>query len=276
MALPATAPGLEGVVPFTFECHRCGHCCSGGSGYVWVEEAELAGLAGALGMEVDSFRERYVRRVRDPRTGALRLSLREEGGRCALLVGTNECSVYAARPEHCQRFPYWPSVLEDEEGFEEARSTCPGIAVVVDEEVRERAFAALEALYAELEEFVERARPVCIQRGVCCRFEEAGHELFATALEADYAAARAPEAPGPEAEGRCPYHVEGKCSARSARALGCRTYFCDANTESVLAEAHEHFLGRVRQIERETGYPAAYGRFPALLAARGVGTGEAS
>ena len=43
------------------------------------------------------------------------------------------------------------------------------------------------------------------------------------------------------------------------------------NTEGVLAEAHEHFLGRLREIERETGYPAAYGRFPALLQARGVG-----
>ena len=143
--------------------------------------------------------------------------------------------------------------------------------VVVDEDVRERAFAALEALYEEVEAFVEKARPVCIQRGVCCRFEEAGHELYSTALEADYAAARAPEGHAPAQDGRCPYHVEGKCTARSARALGCRTYYCDVNTEGVLAEAHEHFLGRLREIERETGYPAAYGRFPALLQARGVG-----
>ena len=64
--------------------------------------------------------------------------------------------------------------------------------------------------------------------------------------------------------------------ARAARALGCRTYFCDANTEGVLAEAHEHFLGRLREIERGTGYPAAYGRFPALLRARGVGAEESS
>lgn len=262
------------MVPFTFECHRCGHCCSGGSGHVWVDETELEGLAAAKGMEIGAFTERHIRRVPDPRTGVERLSLREEGGRCALLVGSNECSVYTARPEHCRRFPFWPSVLESEDGFEQARATCPGIAVVVEEEVRVRAFAALEALYEELDSFVERARPVCIQRGVCCRFEEAGHELYATALEADYAAARAPEAPAPARDGRCPYHVEGRCTARSARALGCRTYFCDANTESVLMEAHEHFLSRLRGIEMETGYPKSYGRFPALLAARGVGVGS--
>jgi len=271
MSSSTTDPGLLGVVPFTFECHRCGHCCSGGSGFVWIEEAEVGALAGAMEVEESVFRERYVRTVPDPRTGALRLSLREEGGRCALLAGTNHCSVYKARPKHCSQFPYWPSVLEDAEAFEVARSTCPGVAVQVEEGVREQAFAALEELYEEVDAFIERARPVCIQRGVCCRFEEAGHELFATALEADYAAERAEEAPAPEGEGRCPYHVAGKCTARDARALGCRTYFCDSNTADVLAEAHEHFLSRLRGIERETGYPAAYGRFPALLAARGVG-----
>ena len=271
MGLRVDDPGLLGVVPFSFDCHRCGHCCSGGSGYIWVEEAELEGLARAKGMELSAFAESYLRRVPDPRTGEERLSLREERGRCALLEGTNECSVYTARPAHCSQFPYWPSVMEDEEGFEQARSTCPGIAKVVAPEVQERAFKALEALYKEVDSFVEEAKPVCIQRGLCCRFEEAGHELYATALEADYAAARAPEAPAPEGDGRCPYHSEGKCTAREGRALGCRTYFCDANTTSVLAEAHEHFLKRVREIERETGYPAAYGRFPALLSARGVG-----
>ncbi len=276
MSSPKTDPGLVGVVPFTFECHRCGHCCSGGSGFVWMEERELGGLARAMEMEESAFIERYVRSTPDPRTGELRLSLREEGGRCALLSGTNTCSVYTARPEHCSQFPYWPSVLEDEEAFEVARETCPGMAVEVEEGVREVAFAALEELYEEVDAFVERAQPVCIQRGVCCRFEEAGHELFATALEADYAAAHAADAQAPEGEGRCPYHVGGKCTARDERALGCRTYFCDKNTEGVLAEAHEHFLARLRGIERETGYPAAYGRFPALLRARGVGVEDDS
>ena len=112
------------------------------------------------------------------------------------------------------------------------------------------------------------------QRGVCCRFEEAGHELFATALEADYAAARAPEAPGPEAEGRCPYHVEGKCSARSARALGCRTYFCDDRTEEALLDVHEVFLRRIRSLAERAGYQPTYGRFPAMVLERGVGQGE--
>ena len=81
MTVRAPDPGLAGVVPFSFECHRCGHCCSGGSGYVWVDEAELEALALAKEMEPEAFAERFLRRVRDPRTGAERLSVREESGK---------------------------------------------------------------------------------------------------------------------------------------------------------------------------------------------------
>jgi Fe-S-cluster containining protein len=241
---------------------------------VWVEEDEVEPLARALDMTPAAFAASLLRHVADPRDGRLRLALRERdarGGACALLEGANHCGAYDARPRHCASFPYWPEVMADESAFESARSTCPGIAVVPDESVRRRAFAALEALYEEVDAFVERSRAVCIGRGTCCRFEDAGHELFATALEADYAASRHPDAPAPEAPGRCPYHVAGRCTARAGRPLGCRTYFCDRNTQSVLAEAHEHYLARLRALERECGYPAAYGRFPALLEARGIG-----
>ncbi len=268
-------PGLQGVVPFRFQCHRCARCCSAGAGYVFLEAGEEQPLARRLGLSSEEFERRYVRTVRHPRSGRLVRALREqgrgEGGRCALLEGANECSVYEDRPAHCKSFPYWDSVLDDPQGFERARATCPGISVLPDEATRARAFARLEALYVELDAFVEGSHSVCIARGVCCRFEDAGHELFSTALEADYAAAQHPDAAPPEAPGRCPYHVAGRCTARAGRPLGCRTYFCDTRTTSVLEEAHEHFLRRVREIEREEGYPAAYARFPELLAARGIG-----
>jgi len=270
-----SATASTSVVPFRFSCHRCGHCCSGGEGRVWLEDDEIEPLARRLGLDVDAFVRSYVRSVFDAQSGRQRLSLRERtegaGGPCVLLEGANHCSVYLDRPRQCRTFPFWPSILADAAAFERARATCPGIAPVVAGEKRALAFAALERLYAEFEALLERARPVCIRRGVCCRFEEAGHELFATGLEADYAAARHPDAPPPEAEGRCPYHVRGRCTAREGRPLGCRSYHCDTRTTSVLAEAHEHYLKEIRRIERETDYPPSYGRFPALLRARGIG-----
>ena len=246
---------------------------------MWLEEGEIEAMAQRIGMEPDAFVQAHVRTVPDGDRGGLRLSLREQdegaGGRCSLLEGNHHCTVYEARPKHCRTFPYWPSVLEDEAGFERARATCPGIAVVVSDEVRQEAFRRLESLYAEVDAFVERSRAVCIARGVCCRFEEAGHELFSTGLEADYAASLKPVAPPPEAAGRCAYHVAGRCTARAGRPLGCRTYFCDANTSSVLEEAHEHFLRGIRVIETETGYPTSYARFPELLASRAEFSPEA-
>ena len=77
--------------------------------------------------------------------------------------------------------------------------------------------------------------------------------------------------PPAEAPGRCPYHQGGRCRAREGRPLACRTYFCDRRTESALAEAHEHFLARLRELEREAGYPRAYARFTGLVEARTAG-----
>lgn len=271
--------GLQGVVPFRFSCHRCGHCCTGGEGRVWLEAGEAERMADALGMTVGAFHDLHVRTVPDPsRPEGVRESLRERadgggGGRCTLLEGSNHCSVYEERPTHCRSFPYWPGVLGTEDGFEAARATCPGIRVEPTREQREEAFRRLDEVYRELGDLLAAVRPVCIARGVCCKFEEAGHDLYATALEADYAAAKHPEAPPPEAPGRCPYHVAGRCTAREGRPLGCRTYYCDPTLQEALEATHERILGEIRAIERDVGYPATYAPFPAMLADRGVGEG---
>ena len=65
-------PGREGVVPFEFSCHRCGHCCTGGEGYVWLAEGEAESMAAALDMTAEAFRERHVRRRRNGRIGRRR------------------------------------------------------------------------------------------------------------------------------------------------------------------------------------------------------------
>jgi Fe-S-cluster containining protein len=255
----ARDPGLEAAVPFRFACHRCARCCSAGTGHVWVEEHECAPLAHALGMTVEAFAARHLRRVADPRppwNGRTRLALREaqgvnggdRGGRCALLVGLNECSVYGARPEHCRTFPYWPSVLAGGQGFESARATCPGIAVVVAPERAAPAHDALARLYDDV-----GAPPA---RATCCLDDERAEELFATALEADHAARET--AAAREREPRDAH----ACRLGDGAPLACRT---DGDRER-FARAFE----RLRAIEREHGYPAAYGRLRELLRSRGV------
>jgi uncharacterized protein len=257
----ARDPGLDGVVPFRFACHRCGHCCSGGSGYVWLAEGEIERMADALGASVASFSARHVRTTHDPRTGEARTALREvanDGGRCTLLVGRNTCSVYDARPAHCRAFPYWPSVMNTRDGFEAARATCPGIAVVVDPALKARAFAALEAFYAELEPIPEPA--------TCCLSRTAGDAVFATALEVDFAL----EGHGPERPSRA---ADDDASALGAHTLGVpREGGCCFGVRRPLAcrieRDHESRLGAVRAIERAAGYPAAYSELKSMIEAR--------
>ncbi|HET6204322.1 MAG TPA: hypothetical protein VFI25_16135 [Planctomycetota bacterium] len=137
---------------------------------------------------------------------------------------------------------------------------------------REEAFAALRALYERLGEAIARLGPVCRTRGLCCRFEEAGHELFATDLEVDYAAALHPEAPPPEAPGRCPHHRAGLCTAREGRPLGCRVYFCDPAYAPQMPDLHESAYAEIRAIAARAGYAHRYRRFPEALAERwGIG-----
>jgi Fe-S-cluster containining protein len=238
-------PGLTGVVPFRFACHRCGNCCSAGTGYVWLAEGEIERMAAQLGTSVESFVRTHVRRARDPRTGETRLALREtadSGGRCALLIGKNTCSVYTARPEHCRTFPYWPSVLAEHAAFESARSTCPGIAVAVDPELQARAFEALARLYARVDEQLGARAP-----DACCLEDARSEELFASALEADFAAAHI----DPDARG---------CRLGVARPLACRLESAGADDTG--------FSSELRALELAHAYPRAYGKLVLLLQTR--------
>ena len=49
----------------SFTCTRCGHCCTGAPGYVWVGDDEIAELAALRGMTVKQFTKTFVRRVDD-------------------------------------------------------------------------------------------------------------------------------------------------------------------------------------------------------------------
>lgn len=105
--------------------------------------------------------------------------------------------------------------------------------------------AELEALYAALDSEVRATAVRCDLRGLCCDFERAGHVLYATDLEVDYARAHGadavPEAP-PKA---CPYFQGGQCRLRAGRPLGCRVYFCDpryADAMHALAERYHRAI----------------------------------
>jgi len=105
-----------------FECRACGGCCGGAPGYVWLNEGELAAIAGHVGLPAPEFRRTYVRSL-------LRgLSLREKSNYdCILLDGQGRCIAYELRPLQCRVWPFWPSNLRSPEAWQEAARRCPGI-----------------------------------------------------------------------------------------------------------------------------------------------------
>ncbi len=108
-----------------FECTRCGNCCSGPPGYVWVTKVEIEAIAKFLGRTDGTLDRTYLRRV------ALRHSLTERpGGDCIFLTRDgNEtgCSIHPVRPKQCRTWPFWNDNLRSEEAWTMAARNCPGM-----------------------------------------------------------------------------------------------------------------------------------------------------
>ena len=104
-----------------FRCTRCGNCCTGAPGVVWVTDEELAALAEFKGEDVAQFEGVYTRMV------GPRRSLRERAnGDCVFWDRTAGCTVYPVRPRQCQSWPFWQSTVATPQDWEETRGRCPG------------------------------------------------------------------------------------------------------------------------------------------------------
>ncbi|MBN9521245.1 hypothetical protein J0H58_22445 [bacterium] len=83
------------------------------------------------------------------------------------------------------------------------------------------------AAYAAADAAVRAAGPRCDASGRCCRFTEYGHTLFLSHFEAELLLESAPPYEKPVTRDGCPFQVDTLCTARDARPIGCRVYFCD-------------------------------------------------
>ena len=103
-----------------FQCQRCGACCTGEPGTIYVGQDEIVPLAAHLGMSVDDFIQRYLYPFKDS------YSIGEHAdGRC--LFFENGCTIYPLRPHQCRTFPFWFSNLRSETRWRGIRKKCPGI-----------------------------------------------------------------------------------------------------------------------------------------------------
>jgi hypothetical protein len=119
---------------------------------------------------------------------------------------------------------------------------------------------ALRAIYADLDADLQRLGPTCLVSGRCCRFAEYGHTLFLSAAEAALLLADAPPPSRPLDDGEtCPWQdAQGRCTAREARPLGCRVYFCDPTYQAHAPELSETFIARLKQMADALDLPWHY------------------
>ena len=103
-----------------FTCTGCGDCCTGAPGYVWVSREEIEALAGFLGLALDDFGKRYLRKV-----GSRHSLIERPNGDCVFYE--RGCTVYPARPSQCREFPFWSENLKSRRAWQETAAGCPGM-----------------------------------------------------------------------------------------------------------------------------------------------------
>ena len=266
-AAPWYAPGLR------FECRRCGRCCRGAPGYVWVTNGTLRQIAVFLSMDAAALRATAVRRV-----GAHLSLLERPNGDCIFYA--DGCLVYPVRPAQCWTFPFWPEHVATRARWERlgARECC-GVdrgrlwtTGEIDLLARRwrgepadpdlaRAFDGLKALYAELDAEIGSAAAACRACGRCCDFTTHEHVLYVTELERAFLKAHCGAGDAAAPPGRCPHQAGAVCAARDVRPLGCRTFFCDAAVGGRGRELHEAFHRRLAPLREASGLTLSYAPF---------------
>ncbi|HMF11408.1 MAG TPA: YkgJ family cysteine cluster protein [Gemmataceae bacterium] len=104
-----------------FECTRCGNCCTGAPGYVWVNAEEITAIAAHRGESEDETTQLYTRAV------GSRRSLREKAnGDCVFFDRSKGCTIYPVRPRQCRTWPFWESNVVTREAWEHTCEGCPG------------------------------------------------------------------------------------------------------------------------------------------------------
>src|SRR5947209_17205563 len=104
-----------------FRCTRCGNCCTGEPGFVYVNEEEIAAIAALRGESTDQVTALYTKPANREK------SLREKAnGDCVFFERGQGCTIYAVRPRQCRTWPFWQSNVRTPEDWERTCRVCPG------------------------------------------------------------------------------------------------------------------------------------------------------
>ncbi len=123
-----------------FACTRCGNCCTGAPGYVWLNSEEIEEIARHRGESRVDFSRQFVRLI-----GTAFSLIERPNGDCIFYDREGKgCSIYAVRPTQCRTWPFWESNLRTKATWDETCRVCPGAGtgdLVSVDEIQRRATA---------------------------------------------------------------------------------------------------------------------------------------
>ena len=108
---------------------------------------------------------------------------------------------------------------------------------------------ALAGALASIYESVDRetAAFTCRACGRCCDFDNVDFVLFVSAIELDYLLSHVKG--GFSFTGNtCPFQLEGKCTVRDVRPLGCRVYFCSLKDDVRMQDLYNTYFARIKEL----------------------------
>jgi uncharacterized protein len=107
-------------------CASCGgHCCTGESGYIWVDYPQIEAIADFLDQSIQDFATIYLKKVKHRYSLIERKRVAQNDHACIFFDDTRrQCSIYPVRPRQCRTFPFWDQFRND---LEEVKKACPGI-----------------------------------------------------------------------------------------------------------------------------------------------------
>jgi len=108
-----------------FTCQRCSSCCRFDPGFVNLSETDLEKLLKWANLDRDAFIAAWCRWV--PKgDGDEYLCLKEKADFDCILWDDG-CKAYESRPLQCSSYPFWSSLVTDEDWWEANAQDCPGI-----------------------------------------------------------------------------------------------------------------------------------------------------
>lgn len=105
-------------------CSSCqGRCCTGESGYIYVNKNEIEKIAELLNLDINKFVSKYL--FKKGYKYSIKESVFNDSHECIFYDrDSNGCKIYDARPLQCKTFPFWDYYKTR---VKELVEECPGI-----------------------------------------------------------------------------------------------------------------------------------------------------